>query len=42
MLLSTIRTVIGTLTCTSMANNSKSDNEYYLAVRVQVRLLLLP
>ena len=26
---STIRAVIGTLTCTSMASNSMSDSEYY-------------
>ena len=30
-LLSTIRAVIGTLTCTSMASNSTSDSECYWA-----------
>ena len=39
---STIRAVISTLTCTSMASNSTSDSECYLAVRVHVRVLLLP
>ena len=39
---STIRAVIGTLTCTSMASNSTSDSECYQAIRVQVRVLLLP
>ena len=38
----TIRAVISTLTCTSMACNSTSDSECYLAVRVHVRVLLLP
>ena len=37
-----IRPVISTLTCTSMASNSMSDSECYLAVRVHVRVLLLP
>ena len=32
ILLSTIRAVISTLTCTSMASNSTSDSECYLAV----------
>ena len=42
-LLSTIiRAVISTLTYTSMANNGMSDSECYLAVQVQVRVLLLP
>ena len=39
---STIRAVISTLTCTSMASNSTSDSECYFAVRVHVRVLLLP
>ena len=39
---STIRAVIGTLTCMSMACNSTSDSECYQAVQVQVRVLLLP
>ena len=39
---STIRAVISTLTCTSMASNSTSDSKCYQAVRVQVRVLLLP
>ena len=39
---STIRAVISTLTCMCMASNSTSDSECYLAVRVQVRVLLLP
>ena len=38
-LLSAIRAVISN---TSMANNSTSDSECYLAVRVQARVLLLP
>ena len=41
-LLSTIRAVIDTLTCTSMASNSTCDSKCYLAVRVEVRVLLLP
>ena len=41
-LLSTIRAVISTITCTSMASNSTSDSECYLAVRAHVRVLLLP
>ena len=28
-LLNTIRAVVGTLTCTSMASNSTRDSEYY-------------
>ena len=39
---STIRAVIGTLACTSMASNSTSNSECYLAARIQVRVLLLP
>ena len=39
---STIRAVISTLTCTSMASNSTSNSECYLAVRVHVRVLTLP
>ena len=39
---STIRAVISTLTCMSMASNSTSNSECYLAVRVHVRVLLLP
>ena len=38
ILQSTIRAVISTLTCTSMACNSMSDSECYLAVRVYVRV----
>ena len=41
-LLSTIRAVISTLTCTNVASNSTSDSECYLAVQVHVRVLLLP
>ena len=41
-LLSIIRAVISTLTCTSMASNSTSDSECYLAIQVHVRVLLLP
>ena len=37
-----IRAVISILTCTSMASNSMSDSEYYWAIRIQVRVLLLP
>ena len=39
---STVRAVINTLTCTSMASNSTSDSKCYLAVQVHVRVLLLP
>ena len=42
---STIRAVISTVACTSMASNSMSDSECYLVVRVHVytlRVLLLP
>ncbi len=39
---STIRAVISTLACTSMVSNSTRDSECYLAVPVQVRVLLLP
>ena len=39
---STIKAVISTLTCMSMVRNSTSNSECYLAVRVQVRVLLLP
>ena len=41
-LLSTIRSVISTLTCMSMASNNTSDSKCYLAIRVHVRVLLLP
>ena len=37
-----IRAIIGTLTGMSMASNSTRDSECYSAVRVQVRVLLLP
>ena len=39
---STIWAVISSLTCMSMASNSTSNSECYLAVRVQVGVLLLP
>ena len=39
---STIRAVISTVTCTSMASDSTSDSECYLALRIHVRVLLLP
>ena len=35
---STIRAVISTHTCMSMAGNSTSDSKCYLAIRVQVRV----
>ena len=39
---STIRGVIGTFTGTSMASNSTSDSECYLAVQVPVKVTITP
>ena len=38
----TIRAVISTLICMSKTSNSMSNSECYLAVRIHVRVLLLP